>query len=67
MKKIIIIIFIILAVMVSIFFISRMLASNAQAKLIANLETVVIERSTLATTVSTAGTVRSSQSALLFW
>ena len=67
MKKIITIIFIVLAILASIFFVSQALASKAKSTLIANLETVVIDRSNLATTVDTVGTVRSNQSALLFW
>ena len=67
MKKTILIISIILAILAGGFFIIRGLAARQQAELIAGLETFTIQRGNLTSTVDASGTVRSNQSAILFW
>lgn len=66
MKKAIIII-IAVAILVGGFFAWRGYSTNKQAALSDSLQTVLIERGTLASTVGATGTVRSNQSAMLVW
>ena len=66
MKKAIIII-VTVAILVGGFFAWREYSANKQAALSDTLQTVSLERGTLASTVGATGTVRSNQSAVLAW
>ncbi|MBU1662422.1 MAG: hypothetical protein KKD28_13225, partial [Chloroflexi bacterium] len=66
MKKAIIII-VAVAIIVGGFFAWRGYSTNKQAALSDSLQTVLIERGTLASTVGATGIVRSNQSAMLVW
>jgi len=67
MKKFIISIFIIIALLVGGFFVFRGIAARQQATLVEGLETVPVQYGALESGIGATGNIRSNQSALLFW